>query len=292
MQAVQIDPTETEQNDSRPATETLTSSSNEDQSTNPEIKSLINLMLTPSGTPSSTEDSLSFKSMGFKDVEVQEILNRLKEDESIPEKIELDTCDTPTKLAAYIAAFQPHAIDSLGSSSIDATLKSEEDEKIDNRSFKDFSVIQNKDIFYKTQEFRKFFVKKQQQQLYWYGMPLESPCKNRVVIYDEVVGKRREYLMFASNNYLGLANDPRVLDAITSATHKYGSTNTGCRLIGGSNVVHKTLEERLAALKGREACIVYPSGYSANVGCISTSIEISLFIAYRKQVHLLLLFSG
>ena len=100
-------------------------------------------------------------------------------------------------------------------------------------------------------------------------MALESTCRNRAVIYDEVAGKSREFLMFASNNYLGLANHPQVVEAIADAARAYGSTNTGCRLIGGTNVLHKELERRLAEWKGRESCIVYPSGYSANLGCIS-----------------------
>jgi glycine C-acetyltransferase len=79
--------------------------------------------------------------------------------------------------------------------------------------------------------------------------------------------------MFASNNYLGLANHPQVIEAIADGARRYGATNTGCRLIGGSNVLHKELERRLAKLKGREACIVYPSGYSANVGCISALVQ-------------------
>ncbi len=139
----------------------------------------------------------------------------------------------------------------------------------DQRTMMDFVSMPHKDLFYKTREFQSFYKKKEQEQLYWYGMPLESRCENRAIIYDEVTGKRREFLMFASNNYLGLANHPEVIEAIIKGAEEYGATNTGCRLIGGSNVLHKELESRLAKLKSREACIVYPSGYSANLGCIS-----------------------
>ncbi len=89
------------------------------------------------------------------------------------------------------------------------------------------------------------------EHLYWYGMPLRSRCANRARIHDELTGRTREFLMFASNNYLGLANHPRVVDAICEATRSYGATNTGCRIIGGTNHLHKELERRLAAFKRR-----------------------------------------
>ncbi len=139
----------------------------------------------------------------------------------------------------------------------------------DNRTMKDFVALRDPDLFRKAREFRDFYQRKREQELYWYGMPLTSGCRNRAMIYDDIAGCEREFLMFASNNYLGLANHPRVIDAIADAARSYGATNTGCRLIGGSNVLHGELERRLAELKGREACIVYPSGYSANLGCIS-----------------------
>lgn len=139
----------------------------------------------------------------------------------------------------------------------------------DARTMRDFVGLQHPDLFHKAREFKQFYDKKKANNLYWYGMPLESMCKNRAVIFDEVMGKSREFLMFGSNSYLGLSNHPKVIAAIQDAAQSYGATNTGCRLIAGSNVLHMELEQRLAALKGREACIVYPSGYSANLGAIS-----------------------
>lgn len=139
----------------------------------------------------------------------------------------------------------------------------------DNRTMRDFADIPHRNLFHKAEAFHAFYNQQRMAGYFWYGMPLESPCQNRAVIFDEVAGKPREFLMFASNNYLGLANDPRVLDAIRDAASRYGATNTGCRLIGGSNVLHKELETKLAKLKGTEDSIVFPSGYSANLGTIS-----------------------
>ncbi|ASA54441.1 aminotransferase class I/II-fold pyridoxal phosphate-dependent enzyme [Vibrio gazogenes] len=139
----------------------------------------------------------------------------------------------------------------------------------DPRTMRDFVGIQHPDLFHKAREFRKFYHEKRDNQLYWYGMPLETPCKNRAVIFDETIGKSREFLMFGSNSYLGLSSHPEVIQAIQDAAGLYGATNTGCRIIAGSNMLHLELERKLAKLKGRDDCIVYPSGYSANLGCIS-----------------------
>ncbi len=136
-------------------------------------------------------------------------------------------------------------------------------------TMRDFAGDGNSDLFSKVHKFTSFFDDKFNAGHFWYGMPLTSRCENRAQIYDAYLGKEREFLMFASNNYLGLANDQRVIDAIVNAVREYGATNTGCRLIGGTNRLHLELEEKLAAFKGREACIVFPSGYSANVGTLS-----------------------
>jgi glycine C-acetyltransferase len=159
----------------------------------------------------------------------------------------------------------------------------------DGRTLKDFTEERNRDLFAKVRSFNEFYKKRRDEQLLWYGMPLESACRNRAVIYDDITGKRREFLMFASNNYLGLANHPRVVEAICDAVRAYGATNTGCRLIGGTNVVHKELERRLARFKGREACIVYPSGYSANLGSISALAKKNDAVLIDKYNHMSIL---
>jgi 8-amino-7-oxononanoate synthase len=147
------------------------------------------------------------------------------------------------------------------------------DDGWDDRSMKDFMEQRDPDLFAKARGFAAYRAKREEERLYWYGMPLHSRCENRAVIYDELTGRKREFLMFASNNYLGLANHPKVIEAICDATRTYGATNTGCRIIGGTNHLHKELERRLAEFKQRPACIVFPGGYSANLGCISGLVK-------------------
>ena len=79
----------------------------------------------------------------------------------------------------------------------------------------------------------------------------------------------REMLMFASNNYLGLAGDRRLSEAAIAAIKKYGTGSTGSRLVTGHLDLHEELERELADLKSSEASLVFSSGYLANLGTIA-----------------------
>lgn len=78
---------------------------------------------------------------------------------------------------------------------------------------------------------------------------------------------------FASNDYLGLARDKRVIEASREATARYGAGSTGSRLLTGTHEPHFRLEERLARFKGTEAAITWATGYMANVGTISALVK-------------------
>jgi 8-amino-7-oxononanoate synthase len=82
----------------------------------------------------------------------------------------------------------------------------------------------------------------------------------------------REMLMFASNNYLGLAGDRRLIDAAISATEMYGTGATGSRLVTGHLALHEELETAIADLKNTEAALVFSSGYLANLGAIAAIV--------------------
>jgi 8-amino-7-oxononanoate synthase len=75
-------------------------------------------------------------------------------------------------------------------------------------------------------------------------------------------------LMVCSNNYLGLADHPRVREAAAEAAMRWGVGAGASRLVSGTMTVHRRLEERLAAFEGSEACVLFGSGYLANVGAI------------------------
>lgn len=76
-------------------------------------------------------------------------------------------------------------------------------------------------------------------------------------------GKR--VTMFGSNNYLGLTTHPRVRDASIEAIRRFGTSMTGSRFVNGSLRLHDELEEKLAAFLGREAALVFTTGYQVNL---------------------------
>lgn len=82
----------------------------------------------------------------------------------------------------------------------------------------------------------------------------------------EVDGQR--VLNFCSNNYLGLANHPRIVEAARQAVAEYGVGPAAVRTIAGTMDLHLELEKRLAAFKGVAAAVTFQSGFNANVGCI------------------------
>ena len=80
-------------------------------------------------------------------------------------------------------------------------------------------------------------------------------------------------LNFASNDYLGLAGDPRLAAAATEAIQTYGTGSTGSRLLSGHRPIHRDLEQAIAQLKGTEDALVFSSGYLANLGTIAALVD-------------------
>jgi 8-amino-7-oxononanoate synthase len=79
----------------------------------------------------------------------------------------------------------------------------------------------------------------------------------------------RPVLLLCSNNYLGLADHPRVREAAAEAAMRYGVGAGASRLISGNMTIHRRLEEQLAEFKGTSACVLFGSGYLANTGVVS-----------------------
>lgn len=77
------------------------------------------------------------------------------------------------------------------------------------------------------------------------------------------------YLSFCSNNYLDLANHPRVIHSAIEAIKRYGCGAGASRLISGNMTLHQRLEEAIAQFKGAKAAILFPTGYMANIGVIT-----------------------
>lgn len=102
----------------------------------------------------------------------------------------------------------------------------------------------------------------------WYRSvkPLESPPGPTIQIDG------RSLINFASNDYLGLANDPRLKQAAIAAIQAWGTGSTGSRLLSGHRSLHSQLETAIADWKQTEAALVFSSGYLANLGTITALV--------------------
>ena len=102
----------------------------------------------------------------------------------------------------------------------------------------------------------------------WYRSPKSITGRAGAVVQLD----GRSVINFASNDYLGLAGDERLIQAAIAATQEYGTGSTGSRLITGHRHLHQDLEHAIADLKQTEDAIVFSSGYLANLGAISALV--------------------
>ncbi|TMI56392.1 glycine C-acetyltransferase [Candidatus Bathyarchaeota archaeon] len=106
-----------------------------------------------------------------------------------------------------------------------------------------------------------------QQDLLWRIRTLQSPSAP----HAKVDGKN--VIVLCSNNYLGLANHPKLKQAAIAATRKFGAGTGSVRVIAGTMDLHVRLEKELAAYRGTESSITFQSGYATNLGTITCLVD-------------------
>jgi 8-amino-7-oxononanoate synthase len=102
----------------------------------------------------------------------------------------------------------------------------------------------------------------------------------------------REYLNFCSNDYLGLAAHPRVVEAFRQAASEYGVGSGASHLVCGHSTPHHQLEEALAELTGRPRALLFSSGYAANTGTLTTLLQAGDNVFQDRLNHASLLDGG
>ncbi|MCK4577475.1 MAG: aminotransferase class I/II-fold pyridoxal phosphate-dependent enzyme [Candidatus Marinimicrobia bacterium] len=103
---------------------------------------------------------------------------------------------------------------------------------------------------------------------YPYYPPIESSDVTEITMQGE------KKIMLGSNNYLGLTNHPKVIEAGVIALKKYGSGLTGSRLLNGNLILHEELETKIASFVKKESALVFSTGYGANLGVIGAIASI------------------
>lgn len=117
------------------------------------------------------------------------------------------------------------------------------------------------------------------QGLYPYFRAIESDQDTEVTIDGKKV------LMFGSNAYTGLTNHPKVKEAAIEMTRKYGTGCAGSRFLNGTLDIHRQLEQRLARFVGKEDCLVFSTGFFANLGTVGCLTGRQDFIIYDELAH-------
>ncbi|AMP97750.1 2-amino-3-ketobutyrate CoA ligase [Pedobacter cryoconitis] len=115
--------------------------------------------------------------------------------------------------------------------------------------------------------------------LYPYFRSIESAQDTEVIIEGKKV------LMFGSNSYLGLTNHPKIKEAAKLAVDKYGTGCAGSRFLNGTLDIHLELERRLAAYVGKEAAVLFSTGFQVNLGVISCLLERNDYLILDEYDH-------
>ncbi|MGZ3974908.1 MAG: aminotransferase class I/II-fold pyridoxal phosphate-dependent enzyme [Flavisolibacter sp.] len=118
-----------------------------------------------------------------------------------------------------------------------------------------------------------------------YLRTIVSAADREVLVEDRITGGLRRMLMFASNNYLGLANHPHVAKRVKAAIAEYGCGIGGPPLLNGYIKLVEEAEERLAALKGQEAALLFSSGFMANLGVVTGLAQGNDVVLYDELSH-------
>ena len=121
---------------------------------------------------------------------------------------------------------------------------------------------------------------------YQYESPLQSAPSTRVDVLDKKTGQVRTGLInFASYNYLGLSYREEVKEAIKAAVDVYGGGASGSPILSGTTALHQQLSEEVARFKLKEGALIFPTGYSANVGTISGLMRSGDLIVADQWAH-------
>ena len=116
-------------------------------------------------------------------------------------------------------------------------------------------------------------------KLYPYFRPLSSGQDSEVQMNGQ------KLLMLGSNNYLGLSTHPKIKEAAIAAIAKYGTSCAGSRFLNGTLDIHLECEEKLAQFVGKEAALVYPTGFQVNLGVLPTLASRSDLVILDKLDH-------
>lgn len=115
--------------------------------------------------------------------------------------------------------------------------------------------------------------------LYPYFSPIQKVTDNKAKVNG------RELIMVGSNNYLGLAQDPKVIESAQNALSEYGASTCGSRFLNGTLALHTNMEKQLADFMGFESALAFSTGFQTNLGIIPSLVSEDDIIIIDQYAH-------
>ena len=141
------------------------------------------------------------------------------------------------------------------------------------------------DIFAILDPYNQWYNAARREGYYLYAQPMTTPAGTRIDVEEQLHGQHVKLLNLSSYNYLGLSYRPEVIDAAKRALDQYGLGAAGSPILSGTMNVHDELERALATFKRKEAAMVFPTGYSTNLGLIQGMMRPGDLIIADQNVH-------
>jgi 8-amino-7-oxononanoate synthase len=152
--------------------------------------------------------------------------------------------------------------------------------------YSNFYSASGEDVFDLLQPFGDWYDEARPRGYYQFGLPIHSAPSTRIDVEDTKAGVIRPGLInFASYNYLGLSYRPEVKEAIKAAVDRYGAGSSGSPILSGTTALLQELEERIARFKGKEASLIFPTGYAANLGLIAGLMRAGDLVVADQFAH-------
>jgi 8-amino-7-oxononanoate synthase len=151
----------------------------------------------------------------------------------------------------------------------------------------DFYHSNGPDLLAKCSDFFDYVTELRQEGTYQtlYRVELTSGLDHVITVRDPDAGREAEKICFDSNSYLGLHLHPRVIDAVKMALDRVGFGTPSAQVLGGTNHYLRELEETVATFHGKEEAIIFPSGYSANIGVLGALLRKNDFVFTDRFSH-------
>ena len=151
--------------------------------------------------------------------------------------------------------------------------------------YSSFYYSSSNDVFAILEPYTEWYDEAQLRGYYLYGQPMSSSPQTRIELQEKLEQRQLNLLNLSSYNYLGLSYRPEVIQAAKRALDRYGIGAAGSPVLSGTMDVHLALQRELATFKNKPACMVFPTGYSTNIGVIQGLMRPGDLIVADQNSH-------